>query len=819
MKRFTTHLKNTVVKAAELASDWKHSQVLPEHLFYGLTFQRGSLGAEILNKLGLNRVNTGKAMLSRQPKANASSQRPRFSAASKDVLMRAGHSAHHFEHHYIGTEHLLHALMLANIPAISDILKKSSIEKKQVDRQLRLVLKSTSKFPDLTEMFEKNNTDFKADSSKTPALDYFCVDLSSDEVQKKLDPVIGRSDEIQRLIHILSRRTKNNPVLIGDPGVGKTAIVEGLAKRIAQHDVPDALLHKRIVSLDLGLVIAGTMYRGEFESRFKQIIEEITRNSNIILFIDELHTIMGTGGATGTLDAANILKPALAKGQIRCVGATTLDEYRKHIESDPALERRFQPIIVDEPNAAEALEVLRGLRENYERFHAVTISDEALNAAVQLSQRYIQDKFLPDKAIDLMDEAASKHKVGKKRSKSMEKIILLRRKLDALEKLKAKAVSEEQFAAAMTHKGEVEKLNIELQGLEKEHEDDLRRGSGTITEHDIAEIVSTMTKVPLHELMSGEKNRLIHLEKTLSRKIIGQAEAVTAVAQSIRRSRARLSAPNRPIASFMFLGPSGVGKTELAKVIAREVFNDEKALVRLDMSEFGESFQTSKLIGAPAGYVGYKDGTKLTDLVRRKPYSVVLFDEIEKAHPDVFNLLLQVLEDGHLTDASGKTINFKNTVVILTSNIGLEDLNRVASLGFSEENDDTATAEEEYTQVRGRLLESLHEVFRPEFLNRLDKTVVFRPLGKKDVEKIVRLQLDELIDRLRSHNFQLRISPRAIKNIASRGFEPSVGARAIRRIIQEEIEPQLADLILNSESKNVHSAKISLKGERVVVTG
>ncbi len=821
LNKFTTHLKNALLKAADVALEWNHPTVNPEHLIFGLALQKGSLGSEILNKLGLKQELTKNIILEHNQPVKTSHQSkitPAFSESTKDVLVKAGLTAQQYQHKYIGTEHLLHALVQLHHPAISRILSENKIKEQDLQQQLLMVLKSTSKFPDLTDIFDKQVEGGMAtvDKAPTSALEFFCTNLTSETLQKKIDPVIGREKEIERLIHILSRRTKNNPVLIGDPGVGKTAIVEGLAKKIINHEVPEVLLNKKIYNLDLGLVIAGTIYRGEFESRFKQIIDEINKDSNIILFIDELHTIIGTGGATGTLDAANILKPALAKGGIRCIGATTLDEYRKHIESDPALERRFQPIIIEESSPEETLEVLRGIKRNYEKFHQVTITDEATSAAVKLSQRYIQDKFLPDKAIDLIDEAASRFRVNRKQDSLTKDILKVEKDLEQLEVKKRSLVTQEQFSQALRIKTQQELLRQRLSILKEKRKRNQKYSYGKITEKNVAEIVSKITNIPLAELLKVERVKLLGLEKILSKRVVGQAEAISSIAQFIRRSRAGLSAPERPIGSFMFLGPSGVGKTELAKVIADEVYEDKNALIRIDMSEFNEGFQSSKLIGAPAGYVGYKDGGKLTEAVRRKPYSVVLFDEVEKAHPDVFNILLQVLDEGHLTDAVGKKINFKNTIIIMTSNVGISELNRLASLGFQEE-ELTDSHEQQYENIKAELLSSLKKDFRPEFINRLDKIVVFRPLTRKDVEKIVELQLKELELRLKDHRFRLRPTQSAVKHISEKGFQPDEGARAIRKIIQEEIENQLAESIITRNISPGAKITVDVKDKSIIL--
>ncbi|MBI4090387.1 MAG: ATP-dependent Clp protease ATP-binding subunit, partial [Candidatus Kerfeldbacteria bacterium] len=673
INKFTTHLKNTLQHAAALALELNNRFINPEHLLYGLAESKGGIAFEILNRAGFN-INRLKSSIRERNDTTASRlsiSDLRFSLPAKRALEKAVLIASQYEHKYVGTEHLLWGILEINDTTIEKVVMEHNLNPKETKQHLQLVLRSTSKFPDISGFFEgvRDSEPTVApatrDRQKANALDFFATDLTNVTLQKKIDPVIGREREIERLIHILARRTKNNPVLIGDPGVGKTAIVEGLAKKIMKREVPDALLNKRILTLDLALVVAGTIYRGEFESRLKQIIDELKADPNIILFIDELHTIVGAGSASGSMDAANILKPALAKGTIRVIGATTLDEYKKHIEGDAALERRFQPIFVSEPSAEETVTILKGIRQNYEKYHRVSISDEALTAAVDLSERYIQDKFLPDKAIDLVDEAASKVKVEAKGTANGRKIRLLEDELQSVRAKKQQAVSHEDFDHALTLKTQEAMLETKLEKLRQREFRALPPNVGAIGQREVAEVVARITGVPLTDVVKVERDRLLNLEKLLKEKIVGQDEAIHAIADAIRRSRAGLANPNRPIGSFIFLGPSGVGKTETAKEIARRVFGDENALIRIDMSEFGESFNVSKLIGAPAGYVGYREGNKFTDQVKHRPYSVVLFDEIEKAHPDVFNILLQVLEDGHLTDATGKRVNFKNTIIVM----------------------------------------------------------------------------------------------------------------------------------------------------------
>ncbi len=832
--KFTSRLRHALHYAAELTLELKNRYVNPEHLLFGLAETKGGVAFEILRKSGV-KLDALRDLISvrnepvLKPGQTLVLDDLKFSLPAKRALEKAVLVAANYGHKYVGTEHLFFGLLDIGDPTLEQIMKENQINGKEAKRQLLVILKGTSRFPDISGFFDpvKGPADepvvvptapVRPGADKSPALDFFTTDLTNTATQKTIDPVIGRAQEIDRVIHILSRRTKNNPVLIGDPGVGKTAIVEGLAKKIMQAHVPESLQGKKVLALDLGLVVAGTMYRGEFESRLKQIVDEIKADPNIILFIDELHTIIGAGAASGSMDAANLLKPALAKGQIRTIGATTMEEYKKHIESDSALERRFQPIVVDEPSLEETVAILKGIKGNYEKYHRVHIADDAVQAAAELSGRYIQDRYQPDKSIDLIDEAASKMKVGRGSSLAVKQIRVLEQERDTVHAQKHAAVTQEQFDQALQLKTAEDALSAKINKLREKEEKNPGSYSGTVSRQDIAEVVARMTGVPLHDLVKSERDRLLQLETLLKRRIIGQDEAINAIAEFIRRSRVGLGNPNRPIGSFIFLGPSGVGKTETAKEIARTIFEDPNALVRIDMSEFQESFNISKLIGAPAGYVGYKEGTKLTDVIKRKPYSVVLFDEIEKAHPDVFNLLLQVLDEGFLTDAVGKKINFKNTVIIMTSNIGLQSFNQAQSIGFELiDASEKQKLDTRYNELRIRVLSDLEKTFRPEFLNRIDKIVVYRPLDMTSVEQIVDLQIAEFQERLKPQKIKLKLSPKARTKIAELGFSPNYGARAVGRIIQEQVENPLAGMLLSNQVKTGQTVRIGVVKDKIVL--
>lgn len=806
--RFTENAKRSLQHAGQLAGGMGSSYIGTEHLLLGVLKQNSSIGARVLTEYG---VSLDKMSLSvATPNAGRVLRPQALSETAKKTITLALRVAQEFGQPFAGTEHILFAILSQKNARANALLREIKVSPNSVRDELENYLNSQSYayHEPASSAAKKVNK-----NSKTPALDHFGIDLTAKAKNDLLDPVVGRSTQIARMISILNRRTKNNPVLIGEPGVGKTAIVEGLASRIIAEDVPDMLLGKRIIMLDLASVIAGTKYRGEFEERLKKLIEEVKDNKDVILFIDELHTVVGAGSAEGAIDAANILKPALSRGEVQTIGATTLDEYRKHIEKDSALERRFQPIIVPEATVDETIDVLKGVRHKYQDFHQVEISDEAIEEAAKLAKRYIADRFLPDKAIDLIDEAASLARI--KRGGTSKKLKTMQNQLTDVMQQIDDAVYNQDFEYAARLKSEAsvleEKVNTQISR-------DKTNARVSINAEDIAMVVSQTTGVPLTKLIKLETEGLIKLEASLKSKVIGQDEAVEAIARSIRRSRTGIADVNRPIGSFIFLGPTGVGKTELARVLSQEVFHDKDAMIKVDMSEFMEKHNVARLVGAPAGYVGFDEGGQLTEKVRRKPYSLILFDEIEKAHPDVFNMLLQILEDGYLTDAKGRKIDFRNTIIIMTSNVGAKALYQEARLGFKTTN-----------KVQERELEALHKsmkstintelkrVFRPEFLNRIDHIVVFRALSKLDVAKIADLQLAQLASRLKEKGISIRFTPGLKRLLVERGYDIEQGARPMRRAIQTLIEDKIASAILASTIKSGDEVKVSVQGQEVVL--
>ncbi len=797
LEKFTSHLKSVLVRAYTLAHELGDETISIEHLLWSLLTERGSIGSEILTKVQLSpeRIRERIAEHSKIP-ATPSEDMPKLADATKRAIEQAVHTAHEHDHKYVGTEHLLQAMLATDAGSLKDLLQAEQVDVSEVRDQLLHVLKSTPRLPETTPApatrtktrEEGTRSEPKKKQSKTPALDFFTVDLTAAEAQKRLDPLIGRAAEVDRLVEILSRRTKNNPLLLGDPGVGKTALVEGLARRIAAGEVPDVLRKKKIHALDLALVVAGTMYRGEFEGRFKQLIEEVRSHPDVILFLDEVHTLSGAGSASGSLDAANMLKPSLARGDIRCIGATTYAEYKKHIESDAALERRFQIVDVREPTAEETRAILAGIAPGFAAFHDVAVLPEAVDAAVHFAGRYLPERRFPDKAIDLLDEACAAIRVRATARPAITETHVLETAIEEAERKKDQAVADERFQDALAWKEKENRLQKQLEALKTMRPARAMDPLGSVTAATVADVVARMTGIPARELDQQDTARLLQLEQALAARVVGQEAAVAGVSDAIRRARAGLGAPERPLASFLFLGPSGVGKTELAKQIAATVYQDPSALVRMDMSEFGESFTVSKLIGAPAGYVGYREGNSFTDRVKRRPYSVVLFDEVEKAHPDVLNVLLQILEDGVLTDSTGRKVSFAQTIIVLTSNVGLERYQRGA-LGFGNTSDATAAAEADIrSEARNR--------FRPELLNRIDRIFVFQPLEHKHLEAVVRLELNSLHERLVARGSGLVVQDEAVTFLATQAHDPEKGARAVRALVEQQVESPAAKLLL-----------------------
>ena len=799
LQRFTQRARRVLSTAQTEAERLNQSLIFPEHMLLGLVLDDGGVAYDVLHDLGID-SNQMKIIVDRLSAGrNETTQAGKLllSPSTEHTLKQAVSEAQKLGHHYIGTEHILLSLVREEKGIVTEVLKKLGISPEQVRRHTRRILKENPPEAEKTsgEIHVRRSHRKKDQKKKTPLSDQLATDLTKLAESNKLDPVIGRQSEVERVIQILGRRTKNNPALIGEPGVGKTAIVEGLAQRIISGDVPELLFSKRVLQLDVGSIVAGTMYRGQFEEKMMRIIAEI-KQSGAILFIDEAHMLVGAGSAGSSIDAANILKPALARGELQVIGATTLDEYRKYIESDAALERRFQPVHVDEPTVCETIEILHGIKDRYEQHHRVIITDKAIDAAVDLSVRYVADRFLPDKAIDLIDESASRVRMYKSPEALQLKEMVTN--LKSVRENHALAIEESRHDDAGELLDREEELEQQLEKLRAGWD---RATGPQVKEEDIAEVVSMWTKIPVTQITEAETERLLHMEDALHKRIVGQNEAIASISRAIRRARAGLKDPHRPIGSFVFLGPTGVGKTELTKAMAEFMFGNEKALIQLDMSEFMERHTVSRLIGSPPGYVGYEDAGQLSEAIRRRPYSIVVFDEVEKAHPEVHNLLLQIMEEGHLSDSKGKKVDFRNTLIIMTSNIGAELIGKQIDFGFQGSSEPKAKADQAYKEMQKSLTEALHEIFRPEFINRLDETIVFRSLTKQEINVIVELELDKVRLRLNSRNLELDVTEAAKSFLSDKGYDPEYGARPLRRVIQRHVEDTLSDMLLSSPAQ------------------
>ncbi|HEX7056465.1 MAG TPA: ATP-dependent protease ATP-binding subunit ClpC [Bacilli bacterium] len=801
--RFTERAQKVLALAQEEAVRLGHNNIGTEHILLGLIREGEGIAAKALVALGLGLEKIQDEVENLIGRGHEQPMNIAYTPRAKKVIELSMDEARKLGHTYVGTEHILLGLIREGEGVAARVLNNLGVSLNKARQQVLQLLGSN-------EVVTSSHG--PSTNVNTPTLDSLARDLTAAAKEGHLDPVIGRSKEIERVIQVLSRRTKNNPVLIGEPGVGKTAIAEGLAQRIINNEIPETLRDKRVMTLDMGSVVAGTKYRGEFEDRLKKIMDEIRQAGNVIIFIDELHTLIGAGGAEGAIDASNILKPALSRGELQCIGATTLDEYRKYIEKDAALERRFQPIMVDQPTVEEAIQILYGLRDRYEAHHRVKITDGAIDQAVRLSDRYITDRFLPDKAIDLIDEASSKVRL---RSYTVPpNLKQLEIKLEDVRKEKDAAVQSQEFEKAAALRDKEQKIREELDKTKNEWKEKQGRTDSEVTPEDIAQVVASWTGIPVSQLAQEETERLLNMESILHQRVIGQDEAVKAVSSSIRRARAGLKDPKRPMGSFIFLGPTGVGKTELARALAAAMFGDENAVIRIDMSEYMEKHSTSRLVGAPPGYVGYEEGGQLTEKVRRKPYSVVLLDEIEKAHPEVFNILLQVLEDGRLTDSKGRVVDFRNTLIIMTSNVGAETIKKSSTLGFAVSDKQDV----DYNNMKEKVMGELKKSFRPEFLNRIDEIIVFHSLDEEHIRQIVTLMAEELRKRLKEQDVDFELTDKAKAFLAKAGFDPTYGARPLRRAIQKHIEDRLSEeLLLGKIQKGDHVLIDEVNGELEVI--
>jgi ATP-dependent Clp protease ATP-binding subunit ClpC len=805
--KFTERARRVLTLAQEEAQRFNHNYIGTEHLLLGLVREGDGVAAKVLANLGveLNKVRSAvEFIIGRGDRAVVGEIG--LTPRAKKVIELAVDEARRLNHHYIGTEHVLLGLVREGEGIAAGVLESLGVNLERVRAETTRILSQS--------MPQSAHTGGRT-ATRTPTVDQLGMDLTAASRAGKLDPVIGRHREIERVIQILSRRTKNNPVLIGEPGVGKTAIVEGLAHRVVAGDVPETLQGRRLLTLDIGALVAGTKYRGEFEERLKKVIEEIKTSGNCILFIDEMHMLVGAGAAEGAVDAANILKPSLARGELQCVGATTLDDYRKHIERDAALERRLQPVLVEEPTVEETIDILRGIKERYEEHHKLIISDEALTTAAELAARYVADRFLPDKAIDLVDEAASRVRIRK--SVTPPSLKDAQHGLDSLRREKEAAISSQQYEYAAELRDREVKLQEKIESMAEGWETEREASKPVVTAEDIAEVVSMWTGIPVSRIASEESQRLLEMEDALHARVIGQDEAISAIAKAVRRARAGLKDPKRPIGVFIFLGPTGVGKTHLARVLSEFMFGSEDAMIKLDMSEFMERHTISRLVGAPPGYIGYDDGGQLTDTVRRKSYCLILLDEIEKAHPEVFNMLLQIFDDGHLTDAKGRRVDFRNSILIMTSNVGSDLIRRETTLGFASKTEDSKTVEQQYEKMKEKVLTELKNTFRPEFLNRVDGTVVFHALSKEHIRKIVELMLSDVDKQLSFKGMSLEVTDAAKDWLGEHGYDQVFGARPLRRLIQNEVEDRLSEAVLDGRFQAGETIVIDCEEDSIIL--
>lgn len=804
--KFTERARRVLSLAQEEAQRFNHNYIGTEHLLLGLVREGDGLAAKVLSNLGveLNKVRSAVEFIigrGDRPSSGDVGLTPR----AKKVIELAVDEARRLNHHYIGTEHLLLGLVREGEGIAAGVLESLGVNLEKVRTETTRILSQSG---------PQSHVQTRS-STRTPTVDQLGMDLTALARAGKLDPVIGRHKEIERVIQILNRRTKNNPVLIGEPGVGKTAIVEALAQRIISGDVPDTLQGRRLVTLDMGSLVAGTKYRGEFEERLKKVIEEIKSSGNCVMFIDELHTLVGAGAAEGAVDAANILKPSLARGELQCIGATTLDDYRKHIERDAALERRFQPVMVDEPSVEDTIKILEGIKSRYEEHHHLTISQEAVESAAHLSARYISDRFLPDKAIDLIDEASSRVRI--KRSQTPPSVKEAMRGLESVRREKEAAIASQQYEYAAELRDRELQLVQRIESLEGGWEETSEPPPPVVTEEDIAQVVSMWTGIPVTRLAGEETAKLLHMEEALHKRVVGQEEAITIIAKAVRRARAGLKDPKRPIGVFIFLGPTGVGKSLLAKALADFMFGSEDALLKLDMSEFMERHTVARLVGAPPGYIGYEDGGQLTDTVRRKSYCAILLDEVEKAHPEVFNMLLQIFEDGYLTDAKGRKVDFRNTIIMMTSNLGAELIKRDTTLGFAVKRDEAKTQEEAYQKMREKVTGELQKAFRPEFLNRIDATVVFHALDQEHLRQIVDLELIFVAKRVEEKGMKLEVTMEAKDFLGTKGYDDAFGARPLRRLLQDTVEDKLSEAILQGQYTAGDTITVDVEDEEIIL--